>query len=83
MALKRTIIADQASFCEHLGNMAAEHQEAAETAGAVPRRTRAGLESALMAARHRGIAEGLELARRTVQDWDLKASLKEEGSPSA
>lgn len=78
MALKRTIIADQASFCEHLGHMAAEHRESAEAARTVSRRVRAPLESALVAARERGVAEGLEIARRAVEAWDLQASRKEE-----
>lgn len=90
MALRRTIIADKSSFLVHLDNMAQDHKIAAEAARTVPRSTRSGLESAVLAATERGIAQGLEIARRAVEAWDLRASQAQEegktgpgGSPPA
>lgn len=61
MTLRHTIIADKDGFCAHLENQAREHRELAASARTLKARNR-----------ELGIAEGLEIALRAVQAWQLE-----------
>jgi hypothetical protein len=68
MGLTRRITADKAGFCGHLDGLAAEHRSMADSAGTLRARNR-----------ELGIAEGLEIARRAVEDWDARSMEGKDG----
>jgi hypothetical protein len=68
MGLTRRITADKAGLYGHLDGLAAVHRVRAAIAGTVKARNR-----------ELGIAEGLEIARRAVEDWDARSMEDKDG----